>query len=185
MTAANPIQRRAWTIEDLDDLPDGRFEIARGDLIVNPPPAFRHIGATARLCRLLDRYAPADLLVTDAGLGVEFSDLPGDATYYVPDIVVVDADVVERDGNRLAPREVLLAVEVLSPSNASNDLVLKRNDYAAGGIPQYWIVDQKKRTLTVLELVGALYKETVTIRPGEVWTSDLPFPLTLDPAEFV
>ena len=77
----------------------------------------------------------------------------------------------------------VLAVEVLSPSNPGNDLVLKRHYYAAGGIPRYWIVEPDKRTLTVLTLDGDSYQDRAVVEPGQVWRSDEPFPLTIDPAD--
>ena len=55
-------------------------------------------------------------------------------------------------GRGFAPRDLLLAVEVVSPSNPGNDLVLKRHAYAVAGIPEYWIVDRRDRTLRVLRL---------------------------------
>jgi Uma2 family endonuclease len=80
---------------------------------------------------------------------------------------------------------VLLVVEVLSPSNAKTNLLLKRHEYAAGGIPLYWIVDPERETLTVLTLDGSgeRYVESAVVRPGEPWKTDEPFPVTLDLAE--
>jgi Uma2 family endonuclease len=80
---------------------------------------------------------------------------------------------------------VLLVVEVLSPSNRRNDLVLKRFGYGRAGIPRYWIVDGRDRTLTVLTNPFARgYQDELTIKAGDRWTTDSPFPVTLDPADF-
>lgn len=78
---------------------------------------------------------------------------------------------------------MLLVVEVLSPSNSRNDLVLKRHDYAAASIPAYWIVDPPAPTITVLELTDrGDYAERAELQPGLTWTTDRPFPVTIDPA---
>jgi Uma2 family endonuclease len=79
----------------------------------------------------------------------------------------------------------VLVVEVLSPSNPGNDLVLKRHYYAASGIPHYWIVDPTQRTLTVLRLDGDAYSEAEAVEPGRTWRTGEPFPTALDPAEFL
>lgn len=68
------------------------------------------------------------------------------------------------------------------PSNPSIDLVMKRHAYAAAGIPEYWIVDERERTLTVLRLSGDTYAVHATARPGEPYSSDRPYPLLVDPA---
>ncbi len=52
-----------------------------------------------------------------------------------------------------------LVVEILSPSNSDHDLVTKRTEYAKAGIPEYWIVDPRKQTIMVLELVDDRYVE--------------------------
>lgn len=116
---------------------------------------------------------------------MDLGDLPDGKCYYIPDLVVLPADVLRREGHRLTPKEVLLVVEVLSPSNAGNDLVLKRHDYGAAGIPAYWIVDPTARTLTVLEHNGKDgHEEVATVKAGETWRSERPFPLAVDPADF-
>ncbi|GAB95726.1 Uma2 family endonuclease [Kineosphaera limosa] len=59
-----------------------------------------------------------------------------------PDIVVARR---RRGGDvpsaRLLVSEVLLVVEVVSPSSVERDLVTKRREYAAVGIPTYLVVD--------------------------------------------
>jgi Uma2 family endonuclease len=187
MTVTDPLVhpelRQVWTIDDLGDLPEGhRYEIVDGSLIVTPPPDSFHCRATHELTRRLDRAAPEDLVAMDAGLGINIRD---GETYYVPDVVVVRGSVVKTRVSAADPADVLLVVEVLSRSNVSRDLVLKRHDYAEAGIPHYWIVDQDAETVTVLGLddTGRRYVETAVVRPGERWTTDEPFPFTFDPAE--
>ncbi|NEB79848.1 Uma2 family endonuclease [Streptomyces sp. SID14478] len=45
--------------------------------------------------------------------------------------------------NGVAPDEVLLAAEIVSPSNPDNDYVAKMRDYPAMGIEHYLIVDPR------------------------------------------
>lgn len=122
-----------WTVDDLGDLPEGyRYEIFDGSLLVSPPPPLPHVRATT----ILDRAAPAHLYVSTAGGGVS---IKAGASYLVPDIAVVQCSAIDRGGPYLLSPDVLLAVEVMSPSNPKNDPVLKRHEYAVAGIPQYWL----------------------------------------------
>jgi Uma2 family endonuclease len=178
---APPIE--GWTVDDLYQLPDigVRYELFDGSLLVSPAPALRHTRATNRLRDILAAQAPADLrLAQDAGVTVH-----GRRTYFIPDVCVVPAIALDKDADQLDQDDVLLAVEVLSPSNPGNDLVLKRHYYAVGGIPQYWIVDPKQRTLTVLTLDGDSHTERAVVEPGQVWESAEPFPLRLDPGDLL
>lgn len=51
----------------------------------------------------------------------------------------------------------LLAVEVVSPESVKCDYRFKRSEYAALGIPEYWIVDPLEDKITVLLLVEGFY----------------------------
>jgi Uma2 family endonuclease len=171
-----------WTVEDLDRLPvdnGQRYELVDGTLLMSPMPAIPHVRVTNRLHRLLDRQAPQDVEVGQNG-GIT---IDGPRTYFVPDIFVVQARAYDSDEKELDPADVLMVVEVLSPSNSGIDLVIKRHYYARAGIERYWIVDQQARTLTVLRLDGAAYREDAVVRPGATWQTDQPFPLGLDLAE--
>ena len=64
-----------------------------------------------------------------------------------------------------------LVVEVVSPDDPQRDLVEKRADYAEGGIPEYWIVDPRDETVTVLALRGDAYVEHGVFSRGDTATS--------------
>ncbi len=178
-----PDDSAPWTFQDLQNLPEGyRYEILDGSLLVSPPPHFDHCDATDDLADLLKRHAPAHLRVSGVGFGLG---IRGGETYLVPDIVVFRRSAAGSRRDMLLPPDVLLVVEVLSPSNRDNDLVLKRHKYAAAGIPHYWLVDQAARSMTVLRLEKDKYAEAAVVRAGEVWKTDDPYPLALDPADFV
>ena len=55
-----------------------------------------------------------------------------------------------------------LLVEIVSPDNPRRDTEDKRLDYAAAGVPEYWIADPRprSRTITVLALSGGAYDGT-------------------------
>lgn len=174
-----------WMFEDLLELPDdgNRYEIFDGNLLVTPPPQFAHVVTQGALMRILLTQARPDLIVLDGGAGVI---VRGGSTYYIPDLVVVDAAAVGRTRHSLDVSDVRLAVEVLSPSTRRRDQGLKRADYAAAGIPDYWIVDRERRTLTVLTLDPGetAYREETVVEAGFPWQSTRPFEVSLDPGDF-
>ena len=185
MTASLPGQVSGWTVDDLMAAPDDgkRYELVDGSLLVSPPPAVPHGYCNTRLDRILHAACPPELFVTSVGLGV---DMGGRKTCYVPDILVVTAAAARRPGaSVLRPADVRLAVEVLSPGNARADLILKRHDYGAAGIPHYWIVDPVAQTVRALSApCRDGYQDDVVIKAGGRWTASEPFPVTLDPADF-
>ena len=75
-----------------------------------------------------------------------------------PDVAVLRDRADTRRENRYW-LGVDLVVEVVSPDNPARDLVEKRADYAEAGIAEYWIVDPRDETITVLALDGGAYAE--------------------------
>ncbi len=51
-----------------------------------------------------------------------------------------------------------LVVEIVSPDRPERDTVEKPRDYAAAGIPEYWIVNPLEERITVLTLDGEAYR---------------------------
>jgi Uma2 family endonuclease len=174
-----------WTVEELFrlDLPEGyRFEILNGSLLVSPSPSVPHCRVADDLADTLKRQAPSHLRVSGVGFSMSIA---GGRSYLIPDVSVMVERASRKQALTLLPPDLLLVIEVLSPSNARNDLLAKRAEYADAGVPHYWIVDPDRKTLTVLTLDSAheSYAETVVVRPGQPWKTEEPFPLTLDLGE--
>ncbi|MEO3785269.1 Uma2 family endonuclease [Actinocorallia sp. B10E7] len=184
-----------YTVLDLRELPDdGKgFELEDGWLIERAADA-RHNWVMRALARLLDaavREARADVLVLDGG---EW-EMSTPAGIRKPDVFMVPREVaraaiVDESPKVIPGREVLLLAEVISPGSGSErtDRVRKVADYAATGIPQYWIVEH---TPTPLVHRLALHGETYTsvalptgvgfLVTAEI-EADKPLPVTFDPA---
>jgi Uma2 family endonuclease len=140
-----------YTVHDLDETPDDgqRYEVINGTLVVTPPPFMPHNERSQAVGLALLAAAPPGISVMLTGTaGVQIGD-----DCLVPDVVVYRAG--SYPGN-LPADAVLLVVEVTSPSNRSNDTVLKLDRYARAGIRHYWIVDPD--AVTVHELIGDTYR---------------------------
>lgn len=76
-------------------------------------------------------------------------------TVVQPDVMVVcDPAKIDRRGIRGAPD---LIAEVLSPSTAGHDQVLKRRIYERAGVREFWLVHPLDRIVTVYRLGGDGY----------------------------
>lgn len=145
-------------------------ELTEGNVEVLPMPTMSH--------QLIVAFFYQALLVMTSreGLGtVLFAPLrvrlPG-GTYREPDVVFMLAEHADRMGEACWDGADL-AVEVVSDDNREHDLVTKRADYAAAGIPEYWIVDPREQAITVLKLAGEAYTEHGVFTSGQKATSAL------------
>ncbi len=167
---------RDWTVADLAELPDDglQYELADGVLLVSPAPRPRHQVVVGKMYLLLEAACPPDLQVFLAPLDYQ----PTSRRSLQPDLLVVHrTDVGEL--NVTAP--LLLAVEVLSPSTRSKDLLLKRGLYEESGVASYWLVDPDEPSVTVLELRDGRYVEAGRAVGDEVLALTLPYAVSLSP----
>jgi Uma2 family endonuclease len=85
-----------------------------------------------------------------------------------PDVVAMRKRDDPRAADRLFTGADLL-VEVVSgnPGDRERDYEMKRKEYAAAGVREYWIVDPAERRITVLTLKKSRYSEHSDARPGQ------------------
>jgi Uma2 family endonuclease len=95
-----------------------------------------------------------------------------DVRYREPDIVFLAKG---RKRRKRVPIGADLVVEIVNEGKAQRerDFEDKRRDYAAAGIPEYWIVDPESQTVTVLVLDGSEYAEHGSFGRDDVATSRL------------
>jgi len=135
-----PQAARRYTVDEVLAFPsDGnRYELVHGELLVTPAPRLRHQDVAGDLYFRLRTY-----LGDRAEVRVFFS--PADITWaddvlVQPDVFVVPAsETTAQDWSSI--QTLLLAVEVVSPSSARNDRIVKRRIYQEHGVSTYWIVD--------------------------------------------
>jgi Uma2 family endonuclease len=158
---------------------DIRYELIDGiAYLMAPAPTVRHQDIAGEIyfqlrqrlqdspCRAL--IAPVDVLLAHANEADERVD-----TIVQPDVLVVcDPAKIGERRVRGAPDFV---VEVLSPSTAGHDMVLKRRTYERAGVREYWLIHPTDRLLTVFRLDGAEYgKPDIQELKGETAIAVLP-----------
>lgn len=167
-----------WTADDLAALPeDGvRRELIDGVLHVSPAPSSIHQIIAARLLVALEQTCPENLLVSQAN-DVQISP----RRIFIPDVLITTYEAACRRSGKFAATEVVLAVEIVSPSSQSMDRVLKPALYAKAGIPFYWVIEIEDG-LTVhtyqLDLEDEVYQPsgtfTGTIKIDQPWRIEIP-----------
>jgi Uma2 family endonuclease len=138
-----------WTAADWERLPDDgrRYEIIAGVLYASTAQSPAHQLIVLDIVAVLREQfaAPGRGLVLTAPVGLF---LPG-CDPVQPDVLALRA----ADRGMIGPRRIegvpALVVEVLSPSNADYDLVVKRAAYARAGVPEYWIARPTGRDVLI------------------------------------
>ncbi len=147
-----------WSDEEylwLTDRCKRLIEFTDGHVQELPMPTFTHQAVLLALYRLLYEFlTPRGGVVMVSALRMRIRE----GKFREPDLLLLR----DRSDSRCRDRYWLgadLVVEVVSPDDPDRDLVEKRADYAEAGIPEYWIVDPRDQTITVLALEGDVYVE--------------------------
>jgi Uma2 family endonuclease len=180
MTQAKP---RFATFEEYlsysNDL-EGRFQLIDGELVELPPESEPNNWIARSLLLTLASLGiiPPRLIVIHS-LEIQVPILSHeDPANRFPDMVILREEHLALMKRRLTITldmpPPLLVVEVVSPGRSNRallcryrkgrDYINKRAQYAAIGVLEYWLIDPKAQTVTVLELEGDDYREIGTFQ---------------------
>ena len=150
------------TYADYCSWPDEvRYELIDGvAYAMGPAPVRRHQGILLELARQVANIlegSPCRPYIAPFDVRLPKKDEIDDDvdTVVQPDLVVIcDRAKLDEKGCRGAPDWV---VEVLSPSTAGHDQILKRALYQRVGVREYWLVHPVDRIVIIYAFVGGSY----------------------------
>lgn len=149
---------------------------------MSPAPTNKHCRAANRLSFHLNLLCNGEFEIGE-GPGVNLNSER--TSHRIPDLAVFDCDIPEEKYFDIPP---LLAVEIVSPESVFRDnhikrQEIKRQEYAAFGIPSYWIINPLADKIGLLELrlFDGQYQVVTQVHGEEVFETELPFPVKLVP----
>lgn len=133
-----------------------RYEVIGGELLMTAAPFLNHQRVSKNLQFLLETYIRTNNWGELFNAPVEV--YLGEEEFLQPDLVCISQARLGmlRDKNIHGAPD--LVVEILSPSTARYDRVLKMNAYAKHQVEHYWIIDPDARTLEAFELEKGAYR---------------------------
>jgi Uma2 family endonuclease len=167
-----------WTTDDLDALPeDGiRRELIDGVIFVSPSPTVNHQIIAGRLMVALEETCPEEWVVTQ-GVEIRISRVRS----LTQDVLVTTAAAAARNPSKFQPHEVVLAVEIVSPTSRAMDRLMKPALYAQAGVPFYWrvefeddIVVHTHRLDPGREIYAPTGEHASTIESDQPWPISIP-----------
>ncbi|MGW4805055.1 Uma2 family endonuclease [Kitasatospora sp. NPDC004272] len=126
------------TVDEVLDLPEDtrhRVELLGGALLPSPRESVPHQRAATRSAASLSAAAPAPFEVPEA-VNVLVPD-----GLLIPGLVIADAAATAGAGATLHADDVVVAVEIASPSTRVIDRRTEPGRYAAAGVPHHWRLD--------------------------------------------
>ncbi len=142
-------QPETITLEQYEALPEERrAEVFDGILYDMASPSQIHQSVSMQLSTVINNYIlrrKGSCSIFSAPFDVKLSDKP--LTIVQPDIMVI-CDKNKLDGKRCngAPDFI---IEIVSPGNPADDYIRKLYYYKNYEVREYWIVDPRRKTITV------------------------------------
>lgn len=178
-----------FTYTDYGQWPkDERFELIDGmAYAMGPAPLRRHQVFVLEIARQIANtlkgkpcqpfIAPFDVRMPKT----DQSDAQTD-TVVQPDIsVVCDPGKLDERGCRGAPDWI---IEVISPTTASHDHIMKRQVYERSGVREYWLVHPVDRIVTVYRLAAGAYPRNEVYELSDTLASTAVPEVSIDWNEF-
>ena len=137
------------TLEQYESLPeDTCAEVFDGQIYYMSSPSQEHQTISMELSTILNTYIKKNqgsCRVFHAPFDVKLNDTP--LTIVQPDLMIV-CDKDKLDGKRCngAPDFI---IEIVSPNNPADDYIRKLYHYKNAGVREYWIVDPRRKIVTV------------------------------------
>jgi Uma2 family endonuclease len=154
-----------------------RVELMDGSLLVTPAPTPRHQHISRKLANALDASTRGLQVVEAINVRLQPGRIP------IPDIVILE--MTDFDAPIVDAEAVHLVCEIVSPSNASADKVLKMHHYAAAGIPWYLLVEQETGALHLYRLSGNHYVEHSVTYAGQLLHLEDPVKVSIAPEDLL
>ena len=161
----------------------GRFQLIDGELVELPPESEPNdfVADNLQFYLAMANLLPRRLVKTHT-CEVQVPVLhPKDPANHFPDLVILREEHLALTQRRLTitldmPPPRLIA-EVVSPgkTNRDRDTIPKRSQYAALGVPEYWLINPEGKTVTVLTLGAEDYQTIGTFSGSEsIQSQELP-----------
>jgi Uma2 family endonuclease len=157
-----------------DLLPDGRVEVHMSTTVFHESV----LGLLYRLlCDFLD-FKPIGK-VRSTSLVMRLRD---DLPKREPDMTVVLNEHQDRLHETYIDGPANIVIEIVSLESAERDYVTKFNEYEAGGVPEYWLIDPQRRIFDIYALdASGSYHRLPTNQAGQIQSNVLPG-FAFDPA---
>ncbi|MET7480942.1 Uma2 family endonuclease [Streptomyces sp. NPDC005648] len=162
--------------EKIEEATGLRVQVLGGKLVMSPTPRGKHAKVVHLLEDMVRPKLPAELVAVEMA-SVEMPDELDD--FVTPDLVVCPGAFLDSDDWLLDPRDVEVAVEVISQSEKAREIRDQADWYAVAGVAVLLVVDPRKGTWALHTRPGnGAYQDVLSGKFGE--SVRLPEPLGID-----
>ncbi len=148
MNVAKPLEIK--TLAQFEAMPKEEgwnYELIDGLVMMSPRPSAAHQLVSLKLASALYH-----LLKGKNCTPLPEVDLVLNGENLIPDLMVIcNEDITDMKRYEKPP---LIAIEIVSPTSASRDHIIKRRKYEQLGIQEYWIVSPEEKCITVFDFVN-------------------------------
>ena len=164
-------QEQYYSYEEYINIDDeNRYELTNGKLYMMSSPSNVHQSISTELLIQIGTFLRGKTCQVTHDFNVRL--WKDEDTVYIPDILVVcDNSKMNETECTGAPDFI---IEIVSPSNAYRDFLIKLNEYRRSGVKEYWIIDPESKKVYVHIFDNGRYITTIYNEDAVIPVSVLP-----------
>ncbi len=141
------LEKKIYTYDDMNTLPDGNYEIIDGEMIPMTPTGFRHGKFECALSGILKKHLGSKGYVAVGEVGVVITKRP--FRLRAADIVYISKNTSPQEPLGMLEIPPDLIVEIISEDDTARKINDKVRDYLSIGVKRVVFIDPFTETVTV------------------------------------
>lgn len=143
------VEKKIFTYEDINSLPEGNYEIIDGERVDITPTGFEHGRFEFKIASVLEDSLRDKGYVAVGEVGILMNKSP--LRLRATDVVYISKERVPEKPKGILEIAPDLIIEIISESNTSSELTDKVKDYLSIGVGRVIIIDPQTETVSIYE----------------------------------
>ncbi|BCB97115.1 hypothetical protein JZK55_20370 [Dissulfurispira thermophila] len=143
------LEKKIFTYEDIDSLPEGNYEIIDGERRDMTPTMFGHGRVEFKIAELIERHLGSKGYVAVGEVGIVITKSP--FRLRAADVVYISKEKSPEKPKGMLEIPPDLIVEIISEDNSTTELNSKVKDYLSMGVGRVMLVDPFTETITIFK----------------------------------
>ena len=141
------LEKKVYTYDDINSLPDGNYEIIDGEMILMTPAGFRHGKFECVLSGILKKHLGSKGYVAVGEVGVVITKRP--FRLRAADVVYISKNTSPQEPLGMLEIPPDLIIEIISEDDTARKINDKVRDYLSIGVKRVVFIDPFTETVTV------------------------------------
>jgi len=149
MSASSTLEKKVYTYEDINHLPEGSYEVVDGRIVELSPTGFEHGSLEILIGMFLYKNLKEEGYTATGEVGILIQKKP--LKIRAADVVFVSKETYPEKPKGILEKSPELVVEIVSPSNTFDEIQEKVEDYLKIGVKRVIVIEPSIEKVYIYE----------------------------------